>query len=78
MRVSPKPQASSRKPGNGRARAWLEALLVAVVAAGLLAGCRGGTGKEPLNLRLEADTDSTVKVIWSVPIDATPDKWRAG
>lgn len=36
-------------------------------------GCGGG--KEPLNLRLEADTDSTVKVIWSVPTDAAPDKY---
>ena len=41
----------------------------------MLAGCRVGTGKEPLNLRLEADTDSTVKVVWSVPTDATPDEY---
>ena len=63
----------SRKPANARTRAWLEAL--AFAAAAVLAGCRGGAGKEPLNLRLEADTDSTVKVIWSVPTDATPDKY---
>lgn len=40
----------------------------------LLVGC-GGNGKAPSNVRLEADTDSTVKVIWSVPVDATPDKY---
>ncbi len=40
----------------------------------VLAGC-GGNGKAPSNLRLQADTDSTVKVIWSVPIDATPSKY---
>jgi hypothetical protein len=39
-----------------------------------LTGC-GGNGRAPSNLRLEADTDSTVKVIWSVPVDATPDKY---
>jgi hypothetical protein len=39
-----------------------------------LAGC-GGNGRAPSNLRLEAETDSTVKVIWSVPVDATPDKY---
>ena len=44
--------------------------------AGLLAlaGC-GTNGKTPSNLRLEADTDSTVRVIWSVPVDATPDRY---
>jgi hypothetical protein len=44
--------------------------------AGVLAqaGC-GASGKAPSNLRLEADTDSTVKVIWSVPVDATPDRY---
>jgi hypothetical protein len=40
----------------------------------VLVGC-GGNGQAPSNLRLEADTDSTVKVIWSVPVDATPDKY---
>ena len=39
-----------------------------------LAGC-GGNGRAPSNLRLEADTDSTVKVIWSVPVDAAPDRY---
>jgi hypothetical protein len=40
----------------------------------VLAGC-GGSGRAPTNLRLEADTDSTVKVIWSVPVDAAPDEY---
>lgn len=40
----------------------------------VLVGC-GGNGRAPLNLRLEADTDSTVKVVWSVPVDATPDEY---
>ncbi len=39
-----------------------------------LSGC-GANGKAPSNLRLEAATDSTVKVVWSVPGDATPDKY---
>jgi hypothetical protein len=39
-----------------------------------LIGC-GGNGRAPSNVRLEADTDSTVKVLWSVPVDATPDKY---
>ncbi len=39
-----------------------------------LAGC-GTDGKAPSNLRLEADTDSTVTVIWSMPVDATPDRF---
>ncbi len=49
-------------------------------AAGLfvfvgLAALRCGPEKAPLNLRLKADTDSTVKVIWSVPVDGSPDKY---
>ncbi|HTW90888.1 MAG TPA: hypothetical protein VMH22_04190 [bacterium] len=40
----------------------------------VLVGC-GGNGRAPSNLRLEADTDSTVKVIWSVPTDAKPDEY---
>lgn len=54
----------------------MSASVGAVVLAGLvvLVGC-GGNGKAPSNLRLEADTDSTVKVMWSVPVDATPDKY---
>jgi hypothetical protein len=40
----------------------------------VVAGC-GGPEKAPLNLRLEADSDSTVKVIWSVPVDGVPDKY---
>ena len=38
----------------------------------VVTGC-GGNGRAPSNLRLEAETDSIVKVIWSVPVDATPD-----
>jgi len=47
-----------------------------VAVTGLLAvlGC-GSSGLAPSNLRLAADTDSTVKVSWSVPVDATPDKY---
>ena len=72
MRGSFKPQAASRKPGVERTRAWLDAIVIAGLF--VLAGC-GGNGRAPSNLRLEADTDSTVKVIWSVPVDATPDKY---
>jgi hypothetical protein len=52
------------------------AAVAAVAVAGVLAlaGC-GSNGKAPSNVRLEADTDSTVKVIWSVPVDATPDRY---
>jgi len=63
---------SSRKPGTGPSRVWLGAIVVAGLF--VLAGC-GGNGRAPSNLRLEADTDSTVKVIWSLPVDATPDKF---
>ena len=72
MRAGRSPQAAGRKPGTGPNRAWFDAVFVAGLL--LLAGC-GGSGREPLNLRLEADTDSMVKVIWSVPVDATPDKY---
>jgi hypothetical protein len=61
-----------RKAGAEPVRAGLEAAFIAGLVA--LAGC-GGTGREPLNLRLAADTDSTVKVIWSVPVDVTPDRY---
>ncbi len=46
------------------------------VFVGLLvvAGC-SGNGRAPLDLRLEAATDSTVRVFWGVPTDATPDKY---
>jgi len=57
---------------------WMSWLSPAGAAlAGLLlalAGC-GGPGMMPTNLRLEADSDSTVKVIWSVPVDGVPDKF---
>lgn len=70
--MSRRPQAAIPGPaiGNDRARS------LSLVIAGLLvlAGC-GGSGREPLDLRLVAATDSTVKVIWSVPVDATPDKY---
>jgi len=72
MSVSRKPQATSHKPGRDSARPWLRAIVVTALL--VLAGC-GGNGQAPSNLRLEADTDSTVKVIWSVPVDATPDKY---
>lgn len=64
----------SSKRAGGAAVVAVPALVVLAVAAMVLVGC-GGSGMEPLNLRLEAATDSTVKVIWSVPIDATPDKY---
>jgi hypothetical protein len=67
---------SQQTPGRGsitaRARGWLGASIVMGLL--VLVGC-GGNGRAPSNLRLEADTDSTVKVIWSVPVDATPDKY---
>jgi hypothetical protein len=40
----------------------------------VLLGC-GVSGKAPSHLRLEADTDSTVRILWSVPVDATPDRY---
>jgi len=69
MRGSLKLQASSFKSETGRVPSTL-------LVAGLLvlASC-GGNGRAPSNLRLEADTDSTVKVIWSMPVDATPDRF---
>jgi hypothetical protein len=67
-----KPQAASPGPTSGSDRVWSAVLVVAGLL--VLAGC-GGAGREPLNLRLAAATDSTVKVIWSVPVDATPDKY---
>lgn len=48
------------------------AILAAVLA---LAGC-GRDQRAPFNVRLEADTDSTVKVIWSVPATETPDAYE--
>jgi len=72
MGSSRKPQAPGRRPGTGPSHAWLATFVV--VGSLVLAGC-GGTGRAPSNLRLEADTDSTVKVIWSLPVDATPDKY---
>ncbi|MCX6840861.1 MAG: hypothetical protein NTX53_00990 [candidate division WOR-3 bacterium] len=67
---------SQQTPGRGsitaRARGWLGASIV--IGLLVLVGC-GGNGRAPLNLRLEADTDSTVKVVWSVPVDATPDEY---
>jgi len=65
-------QTPGRVPITARARGWLGASIVMGLL--VLVGC-GGNGRAPLNLRLEADTDSTVKVIWSVPVDATPDEY---
>lgn len=61
---------------NGEARLSCVIVCAGLCVAGMavLAGC-GGSGRAPTNLRLEADTDSTVKVIWSVPFDATPDRY---
>jgi hypothetical protein len=61
---------------NGAVRLPGIVLRAAFCLAGMLvlAGC-GGNGRAPSNVRLKADTDSTVKVIWSVPVDATPDKY---
>jgi len=53
----------------------MSGLVPGLVAAVILVGCGCAGGKSPLNLRLEADSDSTVKVIWSVPVDAAPDKY---
>jgi len=72
MSDSHKPQAAGPEPGRGSTMSWLGPILVAGLL--MLCGC-GGSGMAPSNLRLEADTDSTVKVIWSLPVDATPDKY---
>ncbi len=72
MGSSRKSHAPGRRPGIEPSCAWLAAFVI--VGLLVLAGC-GGTGMAPSNLRLEADTDSTVKVIWSLPVDATPDKF---
>ncbi len=49
-------------------------LALCIASLFVLTGC-GGAGMAPSNLRLQADSDSTVKVIWSLPVDATPDKF---
>ena len=72
MGGSHKLQTPRIKSGTGPASAWLGAFVVASLL--VLAGC-GANGRAPSNLRLEAGTDSTVKVIWSVPVDATPDRY---
>jgi hypothetical protein len=45
----------------------------AVLALGFI-GC-GGNGRAPFNLKLAADTDSTIRITWSVPTAGTPDAY---
>jgi hypothetical protein len=61
-----------REPQNGLIRLWLGLGAAACLSA--LTGCVGN-GRAPSNLRLEPDTDSTVKISWTVPVDASPDKY---
>jgi len=37
--------------------------------------CPGLVGGVPLNIQLALDTDSTVKITWSAPLEGTPDKY---
>lgn len=47
-------------------------LAAAALVALLLVHC-GGSARAPFNLRLSAESDSTVRVSWSVPTAGTPD-----
>jgi len=49
--------------------------LTLAVAVLVLVQCEGLTGGKPLNPKVEADTDSTVKVSWTAPTEGTPDKY---
>ncbi len=56
--------------------------LLSILAIGLLAlpalllvQCDVISGGAPINVKLEAATDSTVKITWDAPIEGTPDKY---
>jgi hypothetical protein len=46
---------------------------VVLLLAGM-AGC-GGPGRAPVNVRVAAETDSTVRINWSAPAEGTPDAY---
>ncbi|MEO0069501.1 MAG: fibronectin type III domain-containing protein [candidate division WOR-3 bacterium] len=50
-------------------------VLSLVILAIIFVRCPGITGGEPTNLRVVADTDSTVKLTWTAPTEGTPDKY---
>ncbi len=54
-------------------RTLVRCVVLALMLAGLVR-C-GGPGRVPTNLRLEADTDSTVAIFWSAPAEGTPDRY---
>lgn len=49
--------------------------LALVVLTVVFVRCPGITGGEPTNLKVVADTDSTVKLTWTAPTEGTPDKY---
>jgi len=50
--------------------AWI---VLGVVSIG--SDCSNIVGGAPTNLKVEADTDSTVKLTWNAPTEGTPDKY---
>lgn len=50
-------------------------LCVLAVCALVMVQCEEMTGGTPLNVRIEAATDTTVRISWSAPVEGTPDKY---
>ncbi len=46
-----------------------------IVLTVIFVRCPGITGGAPTNLKVEMDTDSTVKLTWTAPTEGTPDKY---
>ncbi len=58
---------------SGPPRLVRAALVLVLAWAGLV--CCGGPGRVPVNVRLEAETDSTVGILWRSPAEGTPDRY---
>ncbi len=46
-----------------------------VLCALIMVQCEEMTGGAPLNVRIEAASDTTVRISWSAPVEGTPDKY---